>query len=113
MDTGLLLDNLIKLENELRELENEIQIQFGEDLGRIKRSINLNRISNSINFKKFEDDFYLYKTAPYLDTQIPDTNNKTDLANLYIYKEVDFILRYIHQRLIRNIRSSLHDYERR
>jgi hypothetical protein len=69
-------DDIINLGDELRQLENEIQIQFDEDLGKIKRFINHNRMRICINFKNFEDTFYLYKTALYLDTQIPDTNNK-------------------------------------
>ena len=110
-------NDVINLENELRQLENEIKIQFDEDLGKIKRFLNHNRTSICINFKNFEDYFYLYKTALYLDTQIPDTNNKIIrfcIANLYICKEVILVLlRYMHNQVIRNIRLSLDDYERR
>ncbi|MFZ0514830.1 MAG: hypothetical protein WAM14_24725 [Candidatus Nitrosopolaris sp.] len=84
---------------------------------RIRKIINLNRISICVNFKKFENDFYLFKTALYLHTQIPDTNNriiKFYLANLYICKDVTLVLlHHIRQRLIRNIRLSLGYYERR
>jgi hypothetical protein len=123
--TKLFPENVINLGNELNHLEHEIQSQFDKDLNLIKRLIpetnnkrkSVGQKQYCINFKKFKDDFYLYKMALYTGKQIPDTDNKRIiffLANMYICKAVAIIiLRYILQRTIPRIQRSLYDYERK
>ena len=106
---------VIKLNDDLKRSETEIDSTFDRDIKRIKKILNENHIRININFKSFDNPIYIYQCVLYRKSKIPQSQAemiKLYIANMYLCKQVlHSIIRYIYERVINFIRNAIDDYE--
>lgn len=114
---GLFPNEVIKLNDDLKHSEIEIDEAFERDIKRIKGILNEKHVKININFKSFDNPMHLYQCVLYRRSKIPQSQAdviKLYVANMHLCKRVlHSLIRYMYEKIINFIRNALDDYENR